>query len=60
MSKAVIGDQDNMQSALVSILSFIENKYFESVKNSLYSLYTDVKLQECAPNLPEEFFPNYS
>ena len=42
------GDQGNMQSALVSILSNIENKDLGSVKNSLYSLY------------PEGFFPNYT
>ena len=60
MSKAAIGDQGNMQLALVLILSNIENKDLESIKNSLYSLYTDVKLQECAPILPEGFFPNYA
>ena len=32
----------------------------ESIKNNLYRLYTDVNLQECAPNLPEGFFPNYT
>ena len=60
MSKATIGDQGNTQLALVLILSNIENKDLESIKNSLYSLYTDVKLQKCAPNLPEGFFPNYT
>jgi len=60
MSKATIGDRGNIQSALVSILSNIKNKDLDSIKNSLYSLYTDVKLQECAPNLPDGFFPNYT
>ena len=60
MSKAAIGDQDNTQSALFLILSNIESKDLDSIKNSLYSLYTNVKLQECAPNLPEGFFPDYT
>ena len=60
MSKAAIGDRGNMQLALVSILSNIKSKDLDGIKNSLYSLYTDVKLQECAPNLPEGFFPNYT
>ena len=44
MSKATIGDQVNIQSALVLILSNIKSKDLGSIKNSLYSLYTDVKL----------------
>ena len=32
----------------------------ESIKSRQYSLYTDIKLQECASNLPEFFFPNYT
>ena len=46
-----------MQLALVLILIHIESKDLEGIKGSLCSLYTDVKLQECALNLPEEFFP---
>ena len=60
MSKATIGDQGNTQSALVSILSNIKGKDLDSIKSSLHSLYTDIKLQECAPNIPEGFFPNYT
>ena len=60
MSKAAIGDWVNIQLALVSILSNIKSKDLDSIKNRFYSLYTDVKLQECAPNLPEGFFPNYT
>ena len=44
MSKAAIGDQLNTPLALVLILSNIESKDFESIKSSLYGLYTDVKL----------------
>ena len=42
-----------MQLALVLILSNIENKYLESIKNSMCSSYTDVNLHECALNLPD-------
>ena len=57
MSKAAIRYQVNMQLALVSILSSIESKDLGSIKSSLY---TNVKLQECALHLPEVFFPNYT
>ena len=60
MPKAAIGDRTIAQLALVSILSNIESKDLESIKNSLYSLYMDIKLQECPPNLPEGFFPNFT
>ena len=56
MSKAAIGDQGNTQLALVSILSNIESKDLDSIKSRLYSLYTNVKLRECALILPEGFF----
>ena len=58
MFKATIRDRVNMQSALVSVLGNIESKDLETIKSSLYSLCTDVKLQEYAQNLPEEFFSN--
>ena len=50
----------NTQSVLVSTLSNIKSNDLESIKSSLYSLYTDIKLQECASNLSEGFFPNYT
>ena len=39
------------QLALVLILSNVESKDLEGTKSSLYSLYTDVKLQECVLKL---------
>ena len=53
-------DKTITQVALVFILSNNESKDLESIKSSLYSLYTNGKLQECAPNLPKGFFPNYT
>ena len=52
ISKAAIRDRGNMELALVLILSNFESKDLKGIKSSLYSLYTDVKLQECALNLP--------
>ena len=60
MSKVTMGYQVNIQSSLVLILSNIMSKDLESIKHSLYNLYMDFKLPECAPSLPEGFFPNYN
>ena len=53
-------DQVNTHSALVSILNNIESKDLETIKSSLYSLYMDVKLQYCVPNLPEGISSNHT